>query len=272
MFIEIATEQVVGKLWSERARIIQFLADTKNAITRGELELFAFGPGGSGKSTLGSLISGEYTLETLPATYSLSLEMEEYTVSGRNFIALYVPPGQEDKRAYHWDELYKKMASANRYAIINFLCWGYHSLSKIDLADHALYKPGMSTNDFLSLYLAERRTVEVAIMRELIPHLKSTPGKLRLITLVTKQDLWWDERTQVRQHYQNGEYGGLIEEIRRHKGDAHFSHDYASCALNLLNFRTQDGVVLKNTVSGYDKNLFVGNYNELIGKLRGILN
>jgi energy-coupling factor transporter ATP-binding protein EcfA2 len=94
MFLEIVTEQAAEAVWSNRQRIIQFLKDAKRAATRGRLKLFSFGPGGCGKSTLGKLIDGTYTLETLPATYSLSIETELYGVEDRNFISLYVPPGQ----------------------------------------------------------------------------------------------------------------------------------------------------------------------------------
>jgi GTPase SAR1 family protein len=98
--------------WHERQRIWQFAKDLLNAATKGKFRIYAFGPGGAGKTTLAQLLSGEYSLETVPPDYNLSLELEDHGVEGRNFVAVYVPPGQDDKKAFHWDELYRLFAES----------------------------------------------------------------------------------------------------------------------------------------------------------------
>ena len=271
MFIEVVTTALMERAWHERSTIAQFVSDLASAVRNNQFKAFAFGPGGVGKTTLGKLLSGEYSIESVPPDYDLSIESEEYGIRGRFFVGLSVPPGQEDKRGYHWDELYRDIADAKRYAIIKVVSWGYHSLAKIEKSNHRLFVPGMNDADFLSKFLEDRRAAEISVLRELLPHLKTAPGKLRMLTLVTKQDLWWSDRSAVKAFYEGGEYNALIEELRNHKGIANFSHDYVSASLNLLNFRTYDGTVLTKTIAGYDSALWIVNFNNAINHIRGLV-
>jgi hypothetical protein len=268
MFVELVTSAVLEQAWHERSRIWQFTRDLLDVATKGKFQLYAFGPGGVGKTTFAKLLSGEYSLETVPPDYDLSLELEDHGVEGRHFVSVYVPPGQAIKRAYHWDDLYVQMQKAERYAIVNMVSWGYHSLAKIELPRHRLYRPGMSENEFMSLYLPESRDEEISVLKEILPHLKATPRKLRMLTLVAKQDLWWQQRYEVRNFYEGGMYNDLINELKAHKGAANFSHDYVSASFNLLNFRTYDGRVLQATESGYDLALWVANFNNVLKHIK----
>src|ERR1700680_540978 len=101
MFVEVVTQAVLEQAWHERQRIWQLTTDLLNLATKGKFRIYAFGPGGVGKTTLARLLSGEYSLETVPADYDMSKELEDHGIEGRHFVAVYVPPGQEDKRAYH---------------------------------------------------------------------------------------------------------------------------------------------------------------------------
>jgi GTPase SAR1 family protein len=270
MFVEVITSALLERAWHERAAIVQLGKDLLDASRRGKFKLFIFGPGGVGKTVLGKLLSGEYSLETVPPDYDLSLETEEGSVAGRYFTSVYVPPGQEEKRGYTWDELYRELQSAERYAIINVCCWGYHSLARIEFARHKLYSAGMTEVQFLPLFLEEQRFAELRVLEELLPQFKTAPNKFRMLTLITKQDLWWMDRHQVQTHYEKGRYNELIDALRNHKGAANFSHDYVSASLNLLNFRTKD-VLLTQTVAGYDNALRIANFNNAVRSIRGLM-
>ena len=269
MFVEVVTAALLEQAWHERTAVVQFTKDLYEASRKGKFKLFIFGPGGVGKTVLSRLLSGEYSLETVPPEYDLSLEMEKPGVEGRYFMTVYVPPGQEDKRGYNWDEMYGEMKGAERYAIINVCSWGYHALSKLRFKEHKLYRADMTEAQFLALYLEEQRFAELSVLEELVPHIKIAPGKLRMLTFVNKQDLWWSDRAQVQAHYEKGRYNEFIDVIRKHKGLANFSHDYVSASLNLLNFRTED-VLLTNTVAGYDNALRIANFNNAMRAIRGL--
>jgi hypothetical protein len=271
MFIELVTTALLERAWKERSGVAQFGKDLFDAANKGKFKLFVFGEGGVGKTTLGRLLSGKYSLETVPPEYDLSLEKESETVEGRFFVACHVPPGQKDKRGYTWDDLFTEINSAERYAVINVCGWGYHSIANLEFKRHKLYRTNMTEQEFLRLYLEEQRFAELKALEELLPHLKTAPGKLRMLTLVTKQDLWWSDRSQVQKHYEIGRYGQLIDAVREHKGKAHFSHDYISASLNLLNFKTSDNVVLTQTVGGYDNGLRIVNFNNAMRAVRGLI-
>lgn len=115
----------------------------------------------------------------------------------------------------------------------------------------------------MAVYLPEMRRLELDSLREIVPHLKAALGRLWMITLVTKQYLWWANREAVRRHYAEGEYSALIEEIARARGDDNFRHDYLSASLVLSNLRTDPGEVLASTVAGYDQGLRLANLNRL---------
>jgi len=154
--------------------------------------------------------------------------------------------------------------------IINVVCYGYHSLARVDFTHHELYRRGITNEVFMKAFLEKMRLDEVNAFRALLPHFETAPGKLRLITLVTKQDLWWDNRNTVQEHYLNGEYGKLVSDLAAYRG-THFDHSYVSCALNVLNFATSDGHILAKTTAGYDSTHWIGNYNSVIEAIRALL-
>jgi hypothetical protein len=270
MFEEIAVaEKVIEGIWEHRQKIAGIMYDFYQRVANGKLALYSFGAGGSGKTTLGHVLSGKLNLGEVPSSYKVSLTTETYKVSGRAFATLYVPPGQKDQ-AFHIDKLKNELAKAEQYLVILVVCYGYHSLSQIEYKHHKLYKSSHTEAEFLDLYLKARQREEVKMLEDLIPYLKTAPGTLRLITLVTKQDLWWSERHIVRDHYEKGEYSKLLSELKTYRG-VHFDHNYVSCALNILNFATRDGTVLKKNTAGYDSSLWIANYNRVIESIRSII-
>jgi len=111
LFIEVGTaEKAVEEVWKRRKAIARFMRDEYEKIVRGELRIFAFGLGGSGKTTLGKVLSGKLNLGEVPSSYRLSLATETYPVSGRTFATLYVPPGQkgDKQKAYIPDIIAKQ--------------------------------------------------------------------------------------------------------------------------------------------------------------------
>lgn len=139
------------------------------------------------------------------------------------------------------------------------------------MQDHKLYQSSMSPDGFLQEYLQNRRELELSIMKEIVPHLKSAPGQLRMVTFVTMQDLWWPDRSKVDQFYRNGEYASYLDEIWNAKGKESFRHTFASGCLERRNFVTADGVVLKETSSGYDELVRLKNLNKALQEIKNLV-
>jgi hypothetical protein len=60
----------------------------------------------------------------------------------------------------------------------------------------------MTLEEFLREYAAVCRNRELDVLRRIEPHLSiADQRKTIVITLVTKQDLWWNNRLEVNKHY-----------------------------------------------------------------------
>lgn len=222
-------------------------------LTRGTLKIAVFGPGGVGKSTLGHFVSrgGE---AIRPHDYKESPVIEKYTISDEVVGKLLVPPGQERRIEDYWPELYRQLVQGKSRGIINVVSWGYHSF-ELAMKDTRYFMPGMSKDEFLAAYLKAKRHRELEIIHELAPRIKDARHKLWMITLVTKQDLWWEQRADVQKHYTEGEYDACIREVFQKRGERGFSHDYMSASLVISNFASGAGELLAPTAQGYDQKI-----------------
>jgi len=264
---EKAAEFILGQFWGKRQVLIGYVRELYALAKKGKVLIVVFGAGGTGKSTLGKLLSGQNTPTTLPLGYTVSLGLEPFGFAGHTFGRFLVPPGQEVKRPYFWNELYEKFSTVKRFGIMNLVSWGYHALDQLKLEDHKLYKEEDNTATFLDKFLTDRRQEEIKALNEIAPHIKSARGKFWMITLVTKQDLWWEKRTDLKSHYEEGEYDKIIKNIENAKGKINFIHHYLSASLNFVNLSLKDGTVLAPTTAGYDREIMNGNLNALIKQI-----
>lgn len=263
MWIEIGEAALL--LWEKSSAVQRALNRLRFLIRRGRLRVAIFGAGGTGKTTLGQFLSGRLNPDAAVTKYRESITTETYRLGGDVICSLIIPPGQPRRARHSWPELYRSLARGRSAGIMNVVAWGYHSFSFEGLGyrDHRLYQAGMSTEDFMAAFLADMRRLELDGLREIAPHLKTAPGRLWMVTLVTKQDLWWADRETVRRYYTEGEYNALIEDVARARGDDNFRHDYLSASLVLTNFRTDQGEILASTVAGYDQGIRLANLNRL---------
>lgn len=82
----------VGKLW--------------NVVKHGRIEIAVFGPGGTGKTTLGNILAGKFDLGGAGQAYQESIAVERYGKQGNLWATAVVVPGQEHRRESTWDKLY----------------------------------------------------------------------------------------------------------------------------------------------------------------------
>jgi hypothetical protein len=238
-------------------------------LKNGDLKIAIFGAGGTGKTTLGQLLAGSYELSDLP-TYRESIRMEQYRLDSNSMGSIVVAPGQE-RREDTWDDLLLSLASGKVKLIIHVVAWGHHSFRESSYTNHHLYKAGMSTDEFIAVYTLAQQQRELEILRKLQPHLTIVNQKKTvMITLVSKQDLWWNQRDRVRDHYFGGEYEKIIQEIRNKIGSANFTHEYCSASLVMNNLMSDANEILVPTTSGYDQRLKLLNFKDFLGKIETI--
>ena len=243
-------------LWDNKGWVLAKLKDVYGWF-RGESKsnqskrgILIIGPGGVGKTTLGRLLSGNYDLLIdTPWRYDESLEIERYTLSGNHAVEVVVPPGQRHRREASWSDLQKDLASGVFRGVIILVANGFHTLG-IGYKDHTLYQNNKKS--FLKEYLVDCRKDELAILKNLVPFLRSCSKKVWLLTVVAKQDLWWDARAEVVRHYARGSYGKTIGNIQRQKDPRGFHHEIAFASLVIQNFSDSTGIKLKANCLGYD--------------------
>src|SRR5262249_26282830 len=107
------------------------------------------------------------------------------------------------------------------------------------------------------------RDEELAVLRQLAPHLAANTGKLWFLSLVAKQDLWWRDRAEVQAHYDQGGDGDEVRKLQGQRGHQQFRHEFAYASLVIGNFATGMGELLQENTAGFDHHLYVQSLRRL---------
>lgn len=229
--------------------------------------ILILGPGGVGKSTLGALLSGEGDRSPFaaPPPYNESVSLERYALkrdSGPEAMVL-VPPGQEHRRVREWDALLGELRDGRYHGVIFLAAYGYHSLGLIRWEEHPLAKKHKTRDEFLAAYLRRQRDEELSVLKEIAPSVRDRKGKLWMMTLVGKEDLWHED-PKVPKHYRTGAYGKQIRELEEVKGHGAFKHEPVFASLVISNFTSSAGQTLAPNRAGYDRTLQVKSLRRFI--------
>jgi nucleoside phosphorylase len=228
--------------------------------------ILILGPGGVGKTTLGTFLSGNEDRSPFapPPVYNESASVEKYALkrdSGPEAMIL-VPPGQEHRRERSWDELYRDLRDGRFHGIILLVAYGYHTLGQLRWKEHSLAKTHTKKSEFLTGYLKRQRGEELKVLKEMTPHIRECKTKLWLMTLVGKEDLWFHHRTKVEHHYRTGAYGQVIRELAH--DNERFKHEIVLASLVINNFTSSVGETLAQNRAGYDRARQVNSLRRLV--------
>lgn len=279
MFVEVAG--AVGKLaWEERDTILQMAKKLAIRLANRSANLVIFGTGGVGKTTLGLLLSGNFDPEKKSLDYIESENTEKLSLKSKLYGTIFVGAGQRRRREVTWNALFQGLSKGEFVGIINVVAWGCHSIERLaSYEEHGIYKnwrsqyPNaghLSVSEFATMYLDLRRGEELEALEYIKPYIEASEGKVWMLTIVAKQDLWWDERYIVQNYYQNGEYDNIISSIVRKRGAANFFHEYVSASFKWQNLAT-DREILKATCAGYDEGIQRANLVKLSHSVRQLV-
>lgn len=121
----------------------------------------------------------------------MSRDVETHKLRGQLLGRVKVAPGQERFKVTTWPDLYRDLVQGKSAGVINVVSWGYHSFNELSYKETSYYRDGMSRDEFLDAYITARRQIEIDTINELASRLVDARNKIWMITLVTKQDLWW---------------------------------------------------------------------------------
>ena len=89
-----------------------------------------FGPGGVGKTTLGTMLSADFDPQAKPETYKESLEPENYWLKSNPARSVLVAPGQERRIGQCWPAIYTQLSRAKTAVVVHVVAYGHHALSE----------------------------------------------------------------------------------------------------------------------------------------------
>ena len=198
--------------WDKRSQILGLLAELRDWFRGGKKDakaekpgILILGAGGTGKSTLGRILSGDFDLLLdPPGEYKESISTEEYELQGEPKAEILVLPGQSHRRDATWPELLADLTAGKFRGIILINAYGYHTIGEARYQDTPIFKEkakGKGKAGFLAAYIEDRCAEELAILRRVADAIRPVAGRVWMLSLITKQDLWWPQRAKVEQHY-----------------------------------------------------------------------
>ncbi len=128
----------------------------------------------------------------------------------------------------------------------------------------------MTSEAFIAAYADDRRAAEVKALETLKPYLLTAHRGVWMVTVVTKQDLWWNERYATDRHYSTGAYASVIADIERQRGTQNFIHRLVSASLVWTNFRDGEGTLLATTTAGYEQTVRAANLNRTLRAIHDV--
>ena len=240
---------------------------TLHYIKHGKLAIIVIGAGGVGKSTLAKFLANP-TNKIPPREYSESFHVELCKLPGGAVAELITAPGQA-RHHDSWDTLFENAKSAGKkFGIIHVTSFGYHS-TNIDIK--ALREGNETSNTTTLRYLGDCRRKEIEIANDLCARLKKHNLPIWMISLVAKQDLWWNEKNIVEKHYKEGDYFKAVASLAVAHTVPGFRHEYFSVALHSQNFSDGSGTLIHPTTGGYDDAIKYSHQEKLLSMINGFV-
>jgi len=214
--------------------------------------ILIIGPGGVGKSTLGHFLAGTVAEDAGRGEYVESVGTEEFWLDDSRRVQIIVPPGQSRRRPSTWDQVLETVKEGNVRGIILIAAYGHHAIGDISYKNHRLFDAKKGFDQFVDDYLRDCLDQEDRVLKTICEAINLCDKPIWLLTLVTKQDLWFDQRDAVERHYSQDKYATIMKSCLGRKTEAIFRHETVFVSLVIRNLMTGRGEVLKNTIGGYD--------------------
>ncbi|OJJ20585.1 hypothetical protein BKI52_19215 [marine bacterium AO1-C] len=267
-FVGLGAASSIVTLAQTRKQITSKTEMYLNYLKKGKRKIAILGAGGVGKTSISLLLSGNK--DEISFEYDESINTEKLKLGNNTIGNFIIGPGQARRVESYWPNIQRDIVQGSIVGIINVVAYGYHSIG-IDLDKVSYYNTSMTNEDFITEHTQKRRKIEIELLDYVKSSLIHSKGKIRMLTIVNKQDLWWSENTnnEVENFYKKGNYNEMIKEIESQKGKTHFLHEYVSMSSVINNFVVKDKIIKYNT-QGYDQRLQLANNLNVTKALEGL--
>lgn len=168
------------------------------AIFQKKHKILILGSTGVGKTNLVQSLT-EVTPKAIHHMHRTEFIKKHHLKISKKPFVLIDTPGQAVHKYYTREGMFE-VIKEKISGIINIVSYGFHEY-RIGVDD--VYK---KDGTLRKNYLDRHRENEIEAIKKWIP-LLGTPELVKwIITVVTKADLWWDEREPVLKYYKEGEY------------------------------------------------------------------
>ena len=211
------------------------------------------GPEGTGKTVLASVLSSDVlTGSPEPVSESVDIETEDYNTAS-SIGRLIVGPGQKPRQSL-WPEITDEIRAGTMDGLIYTCAYGYHAYRDLEWQSDRLRQPNGDLRTFVADYSADRRQREMQTFREqILPALRDASGNPWVLLLVTKQDLWWDDKDDVTKYYRSCEIAEAIQDLNTTRARRPLRFEVSAASLKIEALATKKGQVLVRNSGDYDQ-------------------
>ena len=242
--------------WELRDRLKTGTRKVRRRLNSGKFGIAIFGAGGTGKSTLGNLLDESFDPTIPPKAYKASIDTETYWLKSNDSQSLFVAPGQEGRQGY-WYRVLDEVSQKRKVLLIHVVAAGYHA-TETKITD-------------VEAYLQRCAQDEQRLFEDLLTSVRQFQMPLSMITVVAKQDLWYEHRDEVRAFYEDGKYAETVADLRGIKGAQNFQHEFVYTSLTVQNLKDKSGQIIAANTAGYDLALHTESLNYLFEVLERLM-
>lgn len=179
----------------------QGFIDRLKIVFKKKPRVLLLGATGTGKSNFLQSLSVERPDPIPRASRTVFPEPHVLTIKGSHPYRFIDTPGDTSMKDARIDSIRESLSARGGISgVINVVSYGYH---EYQVTKGKVLLPDGSVDPN---YLAKHRQLELDQLDEWTPLLGSPLTMKWLMTVVTKADLWWDQREDAMQHYQAGTY------------------------------------------------------------------
>ena len=246
--------------------VLSIFGEALERIQSGSLGVFIFGPGGVGKTTLQLTMGDQRQITDPTRSYIASTSVEKEDFDENRFYSVEAGPGQLALAQSSWPRMFERVSQTRNALCIFCFSYGYETPWKLSVSSD-----GRENTTALQSYIDDRRQAEIERFDSFKNAMVNYTGRLALLNLVTKQDLWWSNAESVERFYADPPFSDIVTELRSAKEAAGFIHDSCSVSLSIENLIGYKNDVLVPVSEGYDQALQEANYQNFRHKVSEML-